>query len=156
MARKFGLTSLLRIRETAEQRAAQEMARAQEKAERARNRVVRATQSLGDHEFDMLLNQNQWQAAVAARASMRSLLTESQAVSASADAESGEAHTRWAAAKQQVAGIEKLKERHIEREREEEGRREQTELDEIASQAHYRAMLHERTTTQEEGNDNVH
>lgn len=154
MARKFGLSSLLRIRETAEQRAAQELARAREKAERARNREVRATQSLGDHEFDLLLTEHQWQAAVAARASMRVLLTESQAVSATAENEATDAQNRWATAKQHVAGIEKLKERHIEREREEEGRREQVELDEIASQSHYRATLRAQETTQE-GNDDA-
>lgn len=104
MAKRFPLMPLLRMRETAEQKAAQELARARERAARERAREVRATQSLGDHEFDQLLTETQWRSALASRASLQGLLAESKAARELAEHEADVTHAHWAVAKQQVAG----------------------------------------------------
>lgn len=141
MAKRFPLMPLLRMRETAEQKAAQELARARERAARERAREVRATQSLGDHEFDQLLTETQWRSALASRASLQGLLAESKAARELAEHEADVTHAHWAVAKQQVAGVEKLRDRHEEREAVEEAKAEQNVLDELGAQAHVRRNL---------------
>jgi flagellar protein FliJ len=133
----FGLAGLLRIRRLKEERAAYEMVRARSRASELASERHQLLEQLDDHAHEAR-DVRGIHALAAARASTSGMLADLEALSLTqrrlvADAE--EAHRE---ARKDVRAVEKLEEKFDEAEHEEELRREQTILDELASRARRR------------------
>ena len=146
MSKSFSLAGLLRVRELQEERAAAQLALAnQERLAAAKRRSeiedtlavqgfpARAEADVFDrrtHEVEV--NTPTWRATVAARASVTAMLREStdalNVASVSADAAAQE----WAYSKSRAAMIEKLRVRHLKEREAEDLREEQIVIDEAA------------------------
>ncbi|WP_250448170.1 flagellar export protein FliJ [Actinotalea sp. C106] len=139
MARAFRLGGLLRLRKLQEEQAEAEAARANAERRAADKRrydtaVMLAGAALPD-EGDELT----WRAAIAARAALTGLTSESVTAVEAAQARVHEATAHWAEARARATALEKLEDRHSAALRTEEDHAEQLVLDEAA--------LRGRTTT---------
>lgn len=146
MNRAFSLAGLLRVRELQEERAAAELAKANQLREAAQRQREALEQALATRTFpcsiddlggeivghDLTPNPSTWRAVVAARASAVELLRESTLVIAKAHHEVQEATDEWSQAKMRAAMIHKLKDKHLQAVEAEELREEQLVLDEAA------------------------
>lgn len=146
MVKPFQLAGLMRVRELQEEKAAADLAEANQTKLEATRRAEAMNETLAVQSFPDLAHSNaydahaealtsyspNWQAIVAARAAIASMLREStQALSvASENAEMATAH--WTQAKTKAAMIDKLKTRHETQVEAEELREEQLTLDEAA------------------------
>ena len=132
MSRAFPLAGLLRLRTLTEDRAASELALARRDQARAEQRARDTAERLGGvamrHGGGLLA----FQASVASRAALGSLLIEHRGDVTVAETVTDERTEAWSEARQQVRTLERLEERHQEAERLEETRAEQKVLDEIA------------------------
>lgn len=133
MTRPVPLAGLLRLRALAEDRAAGELAAARREQRLAAERAARTADALGawrpPHEADHAA----WQAAVAARVALSSLLHEQAHVVAGADEVVDLRQADWTAARTRTRAVERLQEKHDAAVATEEGRAEQLALDEIAA-----------------------
>ena len=146
MVKRFQLAGLMRVRELQEEKAAADLAEANQAKLEARKRSEALNGTLAEQSFPDLAHSNaydahaealtsyspNWQAIVAARAAVAAMLREStQALSVAS--ENAEAATeQWAQAKTKAAMIDKLKARHAVEVEAEELREEQLTLDEAA------------------------
>ena len=133
MTRAFRLASLLRVRRLEEDRAAGVLAAANRRrveaaARRWQDETALAVSGLPNHSDEL-----HWQAAVASRAALGGLLTESAAVAVMASQQAGIAERAWSAARTRAVVLEKLELRHDLAEQVEELRVEQLLLDEVAT-----------------------
>lgn len=146
MTKRFQLAGLMRVRELQEERAAADLAEAnqQKREEKQRNEAVNRV--LGAQTFPDLAHANaydahaealtsyspNWQAIVAARAAVAAMLRESNQALDIASNEAEMATDRWAQARMKAAMIDKLKARHDVEVEADELREEQLTLDEAA------------------------
>ena len=132
MNRLFPLAGLLRVRALAEDRAAAELASARRKERTAANRARSTQDRLGDAGTPTLAEGRAFQAAVASRMALASMLVEHRAHAVAAQEETDRRAEVWADARRHAKAIERLEERHDEMVRIEETRAEQLVLDEVA------------------------
>ena len=140
----FGLAGLLRIRRLKEERAAYEMVRARSRASELAAERHQLLDQLDDHAHEAR-DVRGIHALSAARASTSGMLTELEALSMTQRRLVAEAETAHRDARRDVRAVEKLEEKHVVEERENELRGEQTILDELAA----RARLRHRAETPE-------
>ncbi len=135
MSRSFPLAGLLRLRALAEDRAAGALAAARREQRSAADRAGRTTDALGawrpPHESDHAA----WQAAVAARVALSSLLVEQAHVVARAEETVALRQEEWSAARTRTRAVERLQEKHDAAVATEEDRAEQLALDEVAARS---------------------
>ncbi|NTV40502.1 MAG: hypothetical protein HGA51_11195 [Demequinaceae bacterium] len=146
MTKRFQLAGLMRVRELQEEKAAADLAEANEVKLEAKRRSEAANETLGKQSFPDLARANaydahaealtsyspNWQAIVAARAAVAAMLRESNQALAVASENAAMATEQWARAKTQAAMIDKLKVRHDVQLEAEALREEQLTLDEAA------------------------
>lgn len=129
----FRLAGLLNLRQMEEDRAAAALAHAST-AHRHANEARQTTQgTLGAATFPTHASTPHWHATVATRVAASILLRERTDAVARAEIGVVEAQQAWKGARARAVALTKLKERHDETVRIEEGRAEQIALDEIAS-----------------------
>ncbi|MGY4643766.1 flagellar export protein FliJ [Cellulomonas sp. URHB0016] len=132
MNRRFPLAGLLRVRTMAEDRAAAELASAR-RDERAAAGLARSTQDrLGESHMPTVAEGRAFQAAVASRVALASMLVEHRATAVAAQEETDRRTEVWTDARRHVRAIERLEERHDDMVRVEDARAEQLVLDEVA------------------------
>ncbi|MEP7793287.1 flagellar export protein FliJ [Sanguibacter sp. 25GB23B1] len=122
----FRLSGLMRFRKLQEDQAAADLASARRAA---------ATRDLTIHEFQTDLGVAVFRASVASRAALRSFATEASVAVEVAATEVQQRELAWSDARKRSVPLEKLSERHAERESVEDLRVEQLALDEIAGRA---------------------
>jgi len=132
MSRAFPLAGLLRLRTLTEDRAASELALARRDQSRAEQRARDTLDRLSGATLPRGGDTLAWQAAIASRAALGSLLIERKFDVAVAETVTDGCHETWSEARQQVRALERLEERHEETVRLEENRAEQKVLDEMA------------------------
>lgn len=133
MERSFRLAGLLRLRRLQEERAAAGLAAANAATREAESEHDELTTAMAGTIFPRHTDEYAWRSAVAARASLTSLVGEAR-VAVDVAVRRGEiAAEDWAAARARVAMLDKLAERHEALARAEEDRAEQLLLDEVAS-----------------------
>jgi flagellar FliJ protein len=135
----FGLAGLLRIRRLKEERAAYEMVRARSRASELASERHQLLDQLEDHAHEAR-DVRGIHALSAARASTSGMLTELEALSLTQRRLVTDAEAAHREARRDVRAVEKLEEKHVEGERENELRGEQTILDELASRARLRLL----------------
>jgi flagellar protein FliJ len=133
----FGLAGLLRIRRLKEERAAHEMVRARSRASELAGERHQLLDQLADHAHEAR-DVRGIHALSAARASTSTMLADLEALALTQQRLVAEAEDAHRAARRDVRTVEKLEEKHVEAEREEALRAEQTVLDELASRARQR------------------
>ncbi|PFG32235.1 flagellar export protein FliJ [Sanguibacter antarcticus] len=131
----FRLAGLMRFRKLQEDQAAADLASANASRRRAEARRAQATRELTIHEFQTDLGVAVFHASVASRAALRSFATETSVAVEVAATEVQQRELAWTDARKRSVPLEKLAERHIERENVEDLRVEQLALDEIAGRA---------------------
>lgn len=127
----FGLAGLLRVRTFREETAAAELGAAERTRQERRARADDTLQRLAA--TGEPADQAVWQATMASRLALSSLLTERSAEADLADRAADARRAAWSAARRDLRAVERLAEHHEERERLAEGRAEQLVLDEAAS-----------------------
>jgi len=146
MAKRFQLAGLMRVRELQEEKAAADLADANQLKLEAKQHNEAVHGTLGKQSFPNLARSNaydahaealtsyspNWQAIVAARAAVAAMLRESKQALDVASENASYATDRWAQAKTKAAMIDKLKARHDVQLEAEELREEQLTLDEAA------------------------
>jgi len=146
MTKRFQLAGLMRVRQLQEETAAAELAKANVVKLEAKKRAQADGETLAGHDFPDLAHSNaydahaealgayspNWQAIVAARASIAAMLRESTQALEVASEKSATATDQWAEAKMRAAMIDKLKARHDVEIEAEVLREEQLALDETA------------------------
>ncbi len=146
MSRAFTLAGLMRVRELQEERAAADLALANQDRLEAKERRMAIRQTLTEQEFPEVANADvfdrhthevevyapTWRAIVAARASVTAMLGESTQALHVATEVADAATDEWARAKMRAAMIEKLRVRHDREVEAVELREEQIALDESA------------------------
>ncbi|GAB3568365.1 hypothetical protein GCM10027405_30040 [Arthrobacter alkaliphilus] len=137
MNRQFSLAGLLRLRQTQQDAAANELARANSRTASLRSRRATAREELAESAGDAGSSASLL-AIAAARASSQSMLAELDALAASAEAEAAQARAEYTEAKRRAVGLEKLEARHGAAFEASVLRSEQGLLDEIASSAWHR------------------
>lgn len=133
MSRAFRLAGLLRFRKLQEDQAAADLAVAHAARRAAAQRQSRADGALADHGFDPVEEAGAWLSSVATRAALRSLASEAGAATELAGIEVTRREDAWTQTRRQLVPLEKLSEKHAEREAVEDLRQEQIVLDEIGS-----------------------
>ncbi|MDT0165141.1 flagellar FliJ family protein [Actinotalea sp. AC32] len=128
----FRLAGLLRLRQMQEEQAAADLARANAARARAEERRRDTEAMLNDAGLPERSDELAWRAAVAARASLAGMLTESVLTVRSAAAVVDDANAAWSAARTLTTTLGKLEERHDREVRLAEDRAEQLVLDETA------------------------
>lgn len=128
----FRLAGLLRLRQMQEEQAAADLARANAARARAEERRRDTQAMLNDSMLPERTDELAWRAAVAARASLAGMLTESVLSVRSATAVVDDAGAAWSAARTLTTTLGKLEERHDREVRLAEDRAEQLVLDETA------------------------
>lgn len=128
----FRLSGLMRFRKLQEDQAAADLASANASRRRADARRAAATRELTVHEFQTDLGVAVFRASVASRAALRSFATEASVAVEVAATEVQQRELAWSDARKRSVPLEKLSERHAERESIEDLRAEQLALDEIA------------------------
>ena len=146
MVKRFQLAGLMRVRQLQEEKAAADLAEANQAKLEARRQAEAMSETLAGQGFPDLAHANaydahaealtsyspNWQAIVAARAAVAAMLREStQALTVASD-NAAAATEQWALAKTKAAMIDKLKARHAIEVEAEELREEQVTLDEAA------------------------
>lgn len=132
MARRFPLAGLLRLRHAQEDQAAAALAAANERLRDAADARVAARRTLDDPQAEVT-DAAVLSAVAAARAATRGMLEELAGVEATRRAAADQARAAHHEARRAAIGLEKLEERHDEREAGEELRAEQLVLDEVAA-----------------------
>ena len=146
MTKRFQLAGLMRVRELQEERAAADLAEANQVKLAARRHAEAISETLAEQSFPDLAHANaydahaealhsyspNWQAIVAARASVAAMLRESTQALQFASEQADYATVQWAQAKTRAAMIEKLKVRHDLAIEADDLREEQLTLDEAA------------------------
>lgn len=132
MSRPFPLAGLLRLRAMAEDQAVGELAAARRDQRSAAERAGRTAERLGSWQPPAAADLAAWQAAVAARVALSSLLVEHTDDVDRADHVVADKQQRWTAARTRTRAVERLEEKHVEQVATEEGRAEQAALDEVA------------------------
>lgn len=135
MSRPFPLAGLLRVRAMAEDTAAAELARARNRERAARDRARATAEMLGSSVPPAEADLAAWQAAVAARVALSSLLTDERSVVRRAETEVGRRQDEWTSARIRTRAVERLRDKHDEGERVADERAEQVVLDEIAARS---------------------
>lgn len=135
MSRPFPLAGLLRVRAMAEDTAAAELAAARHLERAARERARATAELLGTSRPPAEADLAAWQAAVAARVALSSLLTQDRSAAADAEVEVGRRQEDWTAARIRTRAVERLRDKHETAERVEEERAEQVVLDEVAARS---------------------
>ena len=133
MTRPFPLAGLLRVRALAEDTAAAELASARREERAARDRASLTAEALGSARPPGEADLAAWQAAVAARVALSSLLTEDVERVRGAEQTVGRRQEDWTAARIRTRAVERLRDRHDAAAREQEEHAEQAVLDEVAS-----------------------
>ena len=133
MSRPFPLAGLLRVRALAEDTAAAELAAARREEDAARERAARTAEMLGSTRPPGEAELAAWQAAVAARVALSSLLVEDVAGVRRAEEETGRRQEDWTRARTRTRAVERLRDKHADEQRTEEERAEQLTLDEVAA-----------------------
>jgi len=133
MSRPFPLAGLLRVRAMAEDTAAAELAAARRTEHTARDRAARTTESLGAASVPGEADRTAWQAAIAARAALSSLLREDIEHVHRAQDDVGHRQQDWTAARVRTRAVERLRDKHEVAGRAADERAEQAVLDEVAS-----------------------
>lgn len=128
----FRLSGLMRFRKLQEDQAAADLASANASRRRAEARRAAATRELTVHEFQTDLGVAVFRASVASRAALRSFATEASVAVEVAETDVQQRELAWSDARKRSVPLEKLSERHAERESVEDLRVEQLSLDEIA------------------------
>ena len=146
MAKRFQLAGLMRVRELQEEKAAADLAEANQTKLEARRRAEAMNETLAVQSFPDLAHSNaydahaealtshspNWKAIVAARAAVAAMLRESTQALSVASENAAMATEQWTQAKTRAAMIDKLKARHEMQVEAEELREEQLTLDEAA------------------------
>lgn len=132
MARQFPLAGLLRLRHAVEDKAAADLAAANERMRDAADARVAARRTLEDSTTDVA-DAATLSAVAASRAATRGMLEELTAVVANRRTEAEAAQTAYNAARRDALGLEKLEAKHTDRVAAEDLRDEQLVLDEIAA-----------------------
>jgi len=146
MSRRFALAGLMRVRKLQEERAAADLAKANRDKLDAKRRTDDIGGALAGQEFPDFAHANaydahaealasytpNWQAVVAARASVAAMLRESTQALEVASERAASATDQWAEAKMRAAMVDKLKARHDVEVVAEDLREEQLTLDETA------------------------
>jgi len=129
----FRLASLLRLRTLAEDRAASALAQTRrEERAAAQRRHDTEVMLAGQDLFSIDDDPRVWQAVIAARASLGSLVLDRRIDENRAGLLVASAEQEWSAARARTKALEKLAERHEQTEQAEDLRAEQIVLDEIA------------------------
>lgn len=131
---KFRLAGLLRLRELKEDTAAAELAKRVNERSKMEHREAEVRGRLGEHQMEAYGSRENWVASVVARSAMMANLEAARAAVAQAAEAEAEAQEEYQKAKQETIPIEKLEEKHRQAEISEQMRKEQNELDELASQ----------------------
>lgn len=129
----FPLAGLLRLRTLQEEQAAADLAIANADRRRAEKRRRDTAEALAGMRLPESADDLTWQAAVAARAAMRSLTIEAGAAQDVAAERAASAGAAWSAARTRAVALTKLEERHGRAVRTEEERAEQLVIDEAAA-----------------------
>ena len=132
MARRFPLAGLLRLRHAEQDRAAAQLAAANDRVRDAADARIAARRTLEDTPTE-IEDAATMSAVAAARAATRGMLEELDAVVRTRRDDADRAQQEYNAARRSALGLEKLEAQHAERVATEELRAEQTVLDEIAS-----------------------
>jgi flagellar FliJ protein len=132
VTRRFPLAGLLRVRAMAEERAAAELAAARRDERAAASRAQSTQDRLAGSATPTVAEGRAFQAAVASRVALASMLVEQRATAVAAQEESDRRTEVWSDARRHVRAIERLEERHDDTVRAEEARAEQLVLDEVA------------------------
>lgn len=135
MSRNFPLAGLLRVRAMAEDTAAAELASARREERVARDRATRTAEMLGSSRPPGEADIAAWQAAIAARVALSSLLSEDLAAVDRAEQQVGRRQSEWTAARVRTRAVDRLRERHEEGERVQQEHAEQVALDEVAARS---------------------
>ncbi|MCC2334154.1 flagellar export protein FliJ [Cellulomonas wangsupingiae] len=135
MRRPFPLAGLLRVRAMAEDTAAAELAAARRGERSAQERAARTAEALGGSRAPGEADLAAWQAAIAARIALSSLLTEDTAALRHAQDEVGGRQRDWTAARIRTRAVERLRDKHEVEVRAQDERAEQAVLDEVASRS---------------------
>lgn len=134
MTRDFSLAGLLRVREIQERAAAQRLSRAVIDARHTEARDRRLRTALAG-EGTEAVDVRSLAALAAARGAGRSMLADLASLDAIQQEELAQARSDHADARRAMRGLDRLADAHAVRERTDELRLEQAELDEIASRA---------------------
>ncbi|THJ65045.1 flagellar export protein FliJ [Arthrobacter echini] len=132
MTRHFSLAGLLRLRQLREDQAAGSLAQANERLRDSRARSEAVAESLDGTDLSPSGSASLY-AVAAARASVRSMLVDLQALEATLQSEQGRAQDQYRAARVATMGLEKLEERHRDTETAAVIGAEQRVLDELAT-----------------------
>lgn len=132
MSRTFRLAGLLRLRRMQEEQAAADLARANAERHAAAERRRTSESLLGGSTLPSVGDDLTWRAAVAGRAALTSLATESVAALELAGERVRQASDHWSDARTRATTLSKLEDRHEAEVRAEEERTEQLALDEVA------------------------
>lgn len=132
MARTFPLAGLLRLRQLQQDRAASELAAANNRMRETAARRMRARAELGQTPLDVF-DSATLHAVAAARASSRSMLADLESLNQEQQTAAAQSQAAFNAARAQSVALEKLEARHAETVAAEELHGEQIVLDEIAS-----------------------
>jgi len=135
MSRPFPLAGLLRVRALAEDTAAAELATARRDERTARDRAARTAELLGTSRPPGEADLAAWQAAVAARVALSSLLTEDVERVRGAQQTVDRRQEDWTTARIRTRAVERLRDKHDVAEREQEEHAEQVVLDEVAARS---------------------
>lgn len=133
MSRPFPLAGLLRVRAMAEDTAAAELAAARRDERTARDRAQRTAELLGTSRPPAEADLAAWQAAIASRVALSSLLVDDRAALEAAEHVVGRRQEDWTAARIRTRAVERLQDKHDVAEREQDERAEQAVLDEVAA-----------------------
>lgn len=133
MSRSFRLAGLLRLRRLQEEQAAADLARANAERLAAVERRRVTAEMLGDSSLPALGDEATWKAAVAGRAALQGMVTESLVAIDLAAAQVDHAAGLWTEARTRATTLTKLEERHELAVRVEDDRLEQLVLDEAAT-----------------------
>ena len=134
MTREFSLAGLLRVREIQERAAAQRLSRAVIDARHTEARDRHLRSALAGEGTDAV-DVRSLAALAAARSAGRSMLAELSALAEVQSQSVDEARAEHAEARRAMRGLDRLADAHAVRERTDELRVEQAELDEIASRS---------------------
>ncbi|MCL3860860.1 flagellar export protein FliJ [Actinotalea sp. K2] len=135
----FRLGGLLRLRKMQEDEAAAEVARAYATHKDAADRRQQTAELLHGAALPLRGDDLTWQAAIAGRAALRTMLHDSLTAVEVAQTRVDQASAHWADARTRAATLGKLEERHDQEVRVEADRAEQVVLDEAASRRHHQA-----------------
>ncbi|QGQ20303.1 flagellar export protein FliJ [Cellulomonas sp. JZ18] len=132
MSRQFPLAGLLRVRGMAEDRAAGELASARREQLAAQERARETAEMLGTTGLPGVHDVVTWQATVAGRLALQSLLVERSDAARRAAEVVDARQDAWSRARTATRTVEKLRDAHEDQVRVEEDRAEQRVLDEVA------------------------